>query len=164
MIGSLSACYSVCFLSAIALWPQSSPKWRIDLLKTGHFGPLYSTANLRLFIPAAGDFKNLTTKRKAIRRLPTISLHGRLHRKGVEMLRCTYHIVKEACESNCGNVKEILGEKQAKRKPEAAYHLRHSPPKLWVLIALLFNLSEEYVGAESTTSPSCYFVTTLQNT
>lgn len=62
------------------------------------------------------------------------------------------------------HVKEILGEKQAKRKPEAAYHLHHSLPKLWVLIALLFNLSEEYVGAESTTSPSCYFVTTLQNT
>lgn len=48
-------------------------------------------------------------------------------------------------------------------KPEAS-RAGAAAASLWVLIALLFNVSQEYVGAESTTSPSCYFVTTLQNT
>lgn len=60
--------------------------------------------------------------------------------------------------------KERRAWRNSQRKPEACLRLRCFPPKLWVLIALLFNLSEEYVGEESTTSPSCYFVTTLQNT
>lgn len=114
-------------------------------------------------LPSCLEFLKSDYQRRAIT-APTIALYGKHDEKAVEILRCTYHIVKEACERNCGNMKETLGEKQAKRKPKAACHLRHSPPKLWVLIALLFNLSEEYVGAESTTSPSCYFVTTLQNT
>lgn len=47
---------------------------------------------------------------------------------------------------------EERAKRNGQREPEACAHLCGSPPKLWVLIALLFNLSKEYVGEESTTS------------
>ena len=151
VIASLSVCYS------IGLWPQSSAEMENQPLK---HRPLCSPAIREHLCQLHGV---LTKKKRAIKKLPTISLYGRHEAKAVEMLRCTYHVVKEACERNCGNVEEIPAEKQTE-KTWSCLSLVPLTAKAVGLIASSFNLSEEYVGAESTTSPSCYFVTTLQNT
>lgn len=153
-MGPPSLCYGIAF------WPQSPPKMENQSFKRG---PLYSAAIWNYLFQLFEILKIWLTKKKSPKETPNKLTLRQTWGKAVGMLGCPWPHCSRGegetvgCEGNSG-------WETRRKKTWSCLPWHRSPPALWVLRALLFNFSEEYVEAESTTSPSCYFVTTLQNT